>query len=540
MALYLTFIVVGLLLFAFVYFYSIRTQSNKRGKTVDPLDALTDNFETDDSPAIEPQLDSGSVVERKEPVFAETGGVKLDDVGSDEVFPAEPIVSAEVNNEAVEGLEEKNDSAPQNENNDAEFQSEKKEFLGRHKTSIEGREEPTVEPASGHELSPAPGFDESSPPAVRSSHDSKADVSETLSRGSNEDVVKKRVDGFFDNAVAKSSSEDKLDVSRDSSPTIAAAQNEAAVGRVEPAIQTREKQMEQHGLQKNTAAAQVDDSLSSSKKIIELVAKIPGENAVSRDDVLVIFRKYDFLFARKLHVFGFNTLKQMWADIEREDVSAIFTDLGVSVQLADKSGALTRKELNTMSQLVLAIAEKFDRQFTFSMDLDEAIENGRELDELGRKHNAMVVLNIVPKRKDGFRSSDIDSCTRDLNMAQAENGVFTRYKRVDGQSSVQYHIAVADSNGQFSPVSKQAPFRVHDVVVYLNVPVVKQPIAAFDTMVDEARKLATWLDGKLVDKHRRNMTTKAIKMLSSQVDEIEHNMRKDGLVPGDDISQKLF
>ena len=280
--------------------------------------------------------------------------------------------------------------------------------------------------------------------------------------------------------------------------------------------------------------------LSWDERECELVAKILGENAIARDDVLAIYRKYDFMLVRKLHVFGFNTLTQMWSDVEREDVSAVFTDLGVSVQLADKSGALTRKELNAVSQLVLELSDTYDRQFSFSMDLDEAIEVGRELDELGRRHSAMVVLNIVPKRKEGFRSSDIDSCARDLNMSQSDVGVFTRYRRENARSTAQYHVAVADETGQFRPVKKQSPFRIHDIVVYLNVPAVENPSDAFVKMVDEARKLATWLDGKLVDKHRRNMTTKAIRVLTDQVGEIERHMLQDGIAPGGPLSQKLF
>lgn len=281
-------------------------------------------------------------------------------------------------------------------------------------------------------------------------------------------------------------------------------------------------------------------NLSWDERECELVAKILGENVIVRDDVLAIYRKYDFMLVRKLHIFGFNTLTQMWSDVEREDVSAVFTDLGVSVQLADKSGALTRKELNAVSQLVLELSDTYDRKFSFSMDLDEAIEVGRELDELGRRHSAMVVLNIVPKRKEGFRSSDIDSCARDLNMSQSDVGVFTRYRRENARSTAQYHVAVADDTGQFRPVKKQSPFRIHDIVVYLNVPAVENPSDAFVKMVDEARKLATWLDGKLVDKHRRNMTTKAIRVLTDQVGEIERHMLQDGIAPGGPLSQKIF
>jgi len=263
----------------------------------------------------------------------------------------------------------------------------------------------------------------------------------------------------------------------------------------------------------------------------ELVAKIPGEKPLKRDDILKVFRKYDYLLARKMQVFGVNSLTNAWADVELESETTNFLDIGVSVQLADKTGALTRKELNTMSQMVLEFAEVFDRRFNFSMDLDDAIEHGRTLDNLARKHCAMVVLNIVPKRKSGFRSSDFESCSRDLKMIQSEKGVFTRYRIKGNHNVAEYNVAVADDKGKFRPITKQKPFHIHDIVVYLNVPRVAEPMEVFDTMLEESRKLATWLDGKLVDKQRRNLTTRMARKFKEQI---------HGLKPGDSISQKLF
>ena len=527
--LYLTFILAGSLLFAFVYFYSIRSQRAKRAKMDQRLDSMVVDEMLKPSPKasnLKQQKQQKQPMEASAPTVGKTTveNTKGNDVINVPIFDDEDVVQ---NDEAFDAL---------------------------------GLNEPVVEKASSGMKN------EQSAPSMNSLASSDAG-SEPLSRGSAmgprsvpaEPIVKPILKATTSENSVRSSDElvpsesvmEKTDADNIELSNRSVNKNTAeATNSQENFEHLGDDQEGQASLFDAVVDGESKQGVPAEKSTIkttswderesELVAKILGENAISRDDILTIFRKYDFLLARKLHIFGFNTLTQVWSDVEREDISAVFTDLGVSVQLADKSGALTRKELNTVSQLVLEYSDTLNRQFSFSMDLDDAIEIGRELDELGRRHSSMVVLNIVPKRKEGFRSSDIDSCTRDLNMSQSDVGVFTRYRRVNNRSNALYHVAVADEKGEFRPVKKQMPFRIHDVVIYLNVPTVENPSDAFSNMVDEARKLATWLDGKLVDKHHRNMTTKGVNLLKSQVLEIEQNMHNDGITPGGALSHKLF
>ena len=506
MALYLTFILAGSILFAFVYFYSIRSQRAKRAKLDQRLDKMVvDEMLKPSEPSVKPSQSMGSNVAAVAPVISDNE-------------PLSPKASEVINVPVFE------DDAVQDEKTIEVFES-------NNSTNI--REEPVLQ-VKEKPSSPTSSISDGNEPAISVGSAMKPRTKPAEQTNESEvqgQELEASVAFSTDSAKVEPAEEKNLgQASLFEDPKQIAGEGNIVNNAVS------------NGLGKPTSVAEraAAKKVSWDDRECELVAKILGENAVSRDEILAIFRKYDFLLARKLHIFGFNTLTQMWSDVEREDVSAVFTDLGVSVQLADKSGALTRKELNTVSQLVLEYAESFNRQFSFSMDLDEAIEIGRELDELGRRHSSMVVLNIVPKRKDGFRSSDIDSCTRDLNMSQSEEGVFTRYRRTNNRSSSLYYVAVADEAGQFRPVKKQSPFRIHDIVVYLNVPTVENPTDAFSNMVDEARKLATWLDGKLVDKHRRNMTTKGVNLLKGQVAEIEQNMRNEGIAPGGVLSHKLF
>lgn len=274
-------------------------------------------------------------------------------------------------------------------------------------------------------------------------------------------------------------------------------------------------------------------------KEIEYVAKYSNDRPIERDTLLSIYRRHDYMFARKLHIFGLNELTDLWCDVERELGSSRFTEFGVSIQLADRDGALSKKEMNYFSKMVLDFSETLDVPFQFSMDIDEALEKAAALDEIGRRYDAMAVLNIVPKGRTGFGMADIDSCSKDLHMYTESNGVFIKSKGHKQAPKILYRMATMDSAGRFGgDVNMQT--RVYDLVIYMNVPATELPLEVFDQMVEDAMNMATWLDGKLVDRKGKVLTEKALSVLKKQIADIIDEMNEEGLEPGDELSVKLF
>ncbi|GHA00719.1 hypothetical protein GCM10008090_07120 [Arenicella chitinivorans] len=277
----------------------------------------------------------------------------------------------------------------------------------------------------------------------------------------------------------------------------------------------------------------------TSSMVTELVARIKNPGPIEQQGLLGLFRKHDFKFHRKVHIYGLNELTDMWRDIEFELPSARFTELGVSIQLADREGAMSKKELHDFQQMVLEFTNAYDAPFEFSMDLDEALAQAAALDKLGRRYDSMAVLNVVPRSKSGFRMADIESCARDLMMSTDKNGIFMKTEGHKSNMTVLYRLACTDGTGQFGiTVSSAAP--VHDLVVYMNVPTTNDPERVFEAMVKDANSLATWLDGKVVDRVGKVMTQRSYSTLMQQVSDIAFSMQQDGLTPGDAVSKKLF
>ncbi len=301
-----------------------------------------------------------------------------------------------------------------------------------------------------------------------------------------------------------------------------------------------EPDLQEAVVQQERPSSPVKREFRAGANAVEIVAKISGGKMLVRDDALIIFRKYDYLFTRHLGIYGKNTLTELWEDVEQAGQEDSFSEVALSLQLADKTGAMTRKESNTFSTLAIELSDSADKKLEFSLDIDDSVEKGRMLDELARKYDAMVVCNIIPKRRKGFRSTDIKSCTKDLEMMPSKNGVFGRYAKVSETSRLRYSLALANSDGEYIPSSTRDPFQVDEIVVFMNVPLVVNPVDAFQTMINDARKLGAWMDGKIVDKNARNMTSRTLDKIADQILMIEKEMSRDGLIPGSEICKKLF
>jgi len=278
---------------------------------------------------------------------------------------------------------------------------------------------------------------------------------------------------------------------------------------------------------------------NSSTIITELVAKIKNPLPVEQQELLTLFRLHDFKFNRKVHLFGLNQLTEKWRDIELELPSARFVELGLSIQLADRDGAMTEKELHDFQQMVLEFTNKFDAPFEFSMPIDDAYDQGQALDAIGRRYDSMAVLNIVSKTQSGFRAADLGSCARDLMMSCDKKGIYLKTIGQKDNISILYRLAITDGAGNLLPPNAITAMS-HDLVMYMNVPATSEPQKVFKEMVKDANSLATWLEGKVVDRNRHNMTDHSYSVLMQQVVDITESMNKDGLSPGDAVSKMLF
>lgn len=291
-----------------------------------------------------------------------------------------------------------------------------------------------------------------------------------------------------------------------------------------------------HGI--NIQAIQ-ESSLTNGDIEIDFAARIPGKNVIKRDTALGLYRQYEYKMQKRHRVFGCSYPSKLWVDLEDQPKSARFTHFGMTLQLADRNGAVTESELNQFSQMVLRFAEVFGRRFSFSMSFEDALEQGKTIDELCKKYDALAILNILARHGRRFSGADIDRHARELGMDLNQRNFYQK-RRVSGVGSpMLYGLANLFGNGEFEP-DNMDEFRTDGLTMFMNIPATSKPAEAFRDMVVGAKTLCERLEGKLVDQNRKAMTDQGLEKISQQIHKLELEMESEHIPPGGDLAIRLF
>lgn len=267
---------------------------------------------------------------------------------------------------------------------------------------------------------------------------------------------------------------------------------------------------------------------------IEYVARIPGKNVVERDSALGIYRQREFDLSKPHRIFGLSHPARMWCDLEKQPDSSRFTDLGLTLQLADRDGPVDESELNRFSQLVLKLSEVYGRRFQFSCDLDEALKQAEFLDTIIKKYDALAILNIVA-RNEPFKMSDVDEAARGLGMTPNQRNVYVKYEA----RQVVYRMADKErAHSEADAPSLEKTTR--GITFFMDIPRTPDPARVFNDMVTDAKEMCKRLDGKLVDENHRGMTQKGLKRIGQEIRTMATEMEQDGIAPGYEYALKLF
>lgn len=271
---------------------------------------------------------------------------------------------------------------------------------------------------------------------------------------------------------------------------------------------------------------------------LELVARIPGSNVINRDTALGIYRQFEFDIKKRCRIFGLRHPDGDWQNLEKQPESSKFTDFGISVQLADRSGPITESELNHFSQMILRFAEVFGRRFKFSISLNDALAHARKLDEFCKNYDSVAILNVVGRNQD-FRGSNVHRCARELGMQLSKRSVYEkRHPNVHG-GKLQYSMASLTRDGKLPPPG-EGDFLTRGLTLFMNIPRSENPPQVFNDMVADAKVLCKELNGTLVDHNLRGMTQKALKRISQQIRQMVLEMEQQGVAPGGEKSLRLF
>ncbi|MBI3902692.1 MAG: cell division protein ZipA C-terminal FtsZ-binding domain-containing protein [Nitrosomonadales bacterium] len=240
-----------------------------------------------------------------------------------------------------------------------------------------------------------------------------------------------------------------------------------------------------------------------------------------------------FDFGKTVYACGLNAAGGEWEKVIPESLFSYYA-FKLSLQLADRAGAVSEARLEDFRNLVRDIAARFQAQAELP-DVAAAAARAVQLDSFCADVDQVIGLNIVPNGERKFSGGDVARAAGLHGMSLQADGSF--------------HMFDAGGHTLFSLANYgDAPFQHHTLnqmwvdglTLLMDVPRVEHPVQRFVEMAVLARQLAMDLHAAVVDDNHVALGEPGIAHIRKQISAIESQMQVGGIPPGSVQARRLF
>tara|TARA_B100000767_G_scaffold258072_1_gene266474 strand:- start:1619 stop:2389 length:771 start_codon:yes stop_codon:yes gene_type:complete len=128
----------------------------------------------------------------------------------------------------------------------------------------------------------------------------------------------------------------------------------------------------------------------------------------------------------------------------------------------------------------------------------------------------IIVIHVKSNALDGFNGSDLLQILIACDMRYGDKDILHRHEQAEGNGSLQFSLANMIEPGTFN-IDDINSFRTPGVTFFMTLPGPKDPLTAFDCMIETANCLVSNLDATLLDEDHTAASTKSIKAYRSRV-----------------------
>ena len=219
---------------------------------------------------------------------------------------------------------------------------------------------------------------------------------------------------------------------------------------------------------------------------------------------------------------------QPWRDVHYQQVV-------VTMQLADRNGAVQEEQLTALCNLLQATAQAHGLHVACD-DVVDALERAQAIDRFCVDVDVLIGLNVVA------RGEGAVNLTRIVREAESSGMVLGGGRRVP--AARQPRASRSTPCATMMP-SRSAPTVVEGqtsqgVTLQFDVPRVPDGLKVFDGMVAFGRKIANEVGGILVDDNLRPLTDTGIEKIRTQLAQIYERMEARGVPSGSRRALRLF
>ena len=283
------------------------------------------------------------------------------------------------------------------------------------------------------------------------------------------------------------------------------------------------------------AAADGFDRLSQ----IDYWVKITGERDLGRESALAIYRDAAPHFTKKHSIYGLRAPEKVWCNLENEPEGSRFADVVLTIQLADRFGAIDEAEMTRFSALVLRLSEGTGRDFSFMTAVENALAQARTLARFIAHFDASIVLYVRPADGGEFHGVEIDRCAAQLGLERDAKRHYSRFKLIRKTQATLYSLATATATGDFDFDDMQN-LRAPALVFYTTPARNASPSAVFAEMADTAKAFAARIDGVVSSAEYADLGQLQVEAMRAKIDRMAAEMARLGLPAGGAEAGRIF
>ena len=284
------------------------------------------------------------------------------------------------------------------------------------------------------------------------------------------------------------------------------------------------------------APVSVAGGLCMPDEAIDFIVRLPGRQPVVRDQVLGIYRQDESLIERRHRLCGLRFGTSLSVNLDTEAAEGQYSDLVLSLQLADHRGMVNETDLNRITQIGLKMADATQRQPQFSISFEEALQRAADLDRFCSAFDVVASISIIANDSGEFFGRAIQEAVIAEGFEFGERRIF-HFR--GGASHPMFSLANLFKPGEFDPLAWEG-LRTRGLALFLDVPCVEQPSVAFDRMVAVARVLGERLGGQVLDQERKPLTPELTSVIRAQISKIAENMDRYNIGAGSARALRLF
>ena len=281
----------------------------------------------------------------------------------------------------------------------------------------------------------------------------------------------------------------------------------------------------------------LDSKIGSAPIKIDYWVRLPGQTPVTRDLALSVFREHEINLSHPRAIHGRTEPGNAWLDLRDASAGEIFTDLIISVQMADPDRCVDESELTRFNNLAYALAETLDRPLQFESSIEEALPEAARLERFCHEFDLLAVINIEPEPGAGFSGPDVARVAERAGMRLGEQDIFHFFDSRTGVS--RFGLANQREPGSFSYADLESGM-FRGLALFMNIPRVEHPARTFAELRSVAQYVSTELNGSLVDPDGAILSSAQFDSIRRQIQSIESSMKKYGVESGSDEARRLF